>query len=201
MSIHIEKPKGDCWYNSYKDGDVCRDCPAGYYGNNCTDKCKHPTFGLLCLETCDCPVCNHIVGCISTVVNKDFFPENKTTKRPEKMTNARLMTREIIISTEQPNEDCLYNGYKDGDICRGCISTTENTDFVPENKETKRPGEMTNSTQIIKLIIITTGSVITVVLLFFILFTMRIYFTSANVNVNNYSFEDVQVDNVYAEIR
>lgn len=48
----------------------CSDCPAGYYGNNCTDKCKHPTFGLLCLETCDCPVCNHIVGCISTVVNK-----------------------------------------------------------------------------------------------------------------------------------
>nr|XP_034306588.1 cell death abnormality protein 1-like isoform X2 [Crassostrea gigas] len=214
-----EKPKGDCWYNSYKDGDVCRDCPAGYYGNNCTDKCKHPTFGLLCLETCDCPVCNHIVGCISTVVNKDFFPENKTTKRPEKMTNARLMTREIIISTDCPRG---YFGKNCTDKCKpptfgivcsetcdcpvchhilGCISTTENTDFVPENKETKRPGEMTNSTQIIKLIIITTGSVITVVLLFFILFTMRIYFTSANVNVNNYSFEDVQVDNVYAEIR
>lgn len=24
MSIHIEQPKGDCLYNSYKDGDVCR---------------------------------------------------------------------------------------------------------------------------------------------------------------------------------
>lgn len=75
------------------------------------------------------------------------------------------------------------------------------SDGGPENKETKRPGQMTNSTQMIKLIIISTGSVITVVLLFFILFTMRIYFTSANVNANSYSFEDVQVDNVYAEIR
>lgn len=24
MSLHIEQPKGDCLYNSYKDGDVCR---------------------------------------------------------------------------------------------------------------------------------------------------------------------------------
>lgn len=45
------------------------DCPAGYYGKNCTDKCNNHTFGLLCLETCDCPVCHHIVGCVSTTVN------------------------------------------------------------------------------------------------------------------------------------
>lgn len=44
------------------------DCPAGYFGYNCTDKCKHPTFGFLCLQSCHCPVCHHVVGCVSTTV-------------------------------------------------------------------------------------------------------------------------------------
>lgn len=73
----------------------------------------------------------------------DFFPENKTTKRPEKMTTARLMTREIIIST---------------------------------------------------------GTVIAIVLLIVILFTIRNDFTSANVNGYCHCRENVQVDNVYSEI-
>lgn len=45
------------------------ECPAGTFGINCTEKCKHPTFGVLCSETCDCPVCHHIVGCMSTPEN------------------------------------------------------------------------------------------------------------------------------------
>lgn len=69
------------------------------------------------------------------------------------------------------------------------------SDFVPE-----RPEQMTNSTQMIKSIIISIGAVITVLLLFFILSTLRICFTSANVNVNSYNCEDAEVDNVYAEI-
>lgn len=36
---------------------------------NCTDKCQHPTFRFLYLQSCDCPVCHHIVGCVSTTIN------------------------------------------------------------------------------------------------------------------------------------
>lgn len=74
------------------------------------------------------------------------------------------------------------------------------SDFVPENDISNRPEQMTNSTHMIKLIIISSGAVITVVLLIFILLTMRNGFTSANENVNSHDCEDVQVDNVYAEI-
>lgn len=74
------------------------------------------------------------------------------------------------------------------------------SDFVPKNKTTDRPELMKNSTQMIKLIIISTGSVMTAVLLIAILFTMCKGFSSANVCVNSYGCENVQVDNVYSEI-
>uniref|UniRef100_A0A8W8LT94 Uncharacterized protein n=1 Tax=Magallana gigas TaxID=29159 RepID=A0A8W8LT94_MAGGI len=91
MSIYIEKTNEDCIFNSYKEGDVCKDCPAGYFGKNCTEKCKPPTFGFLCLQSCDCPVCHHVVGCVSTTVRKDFVPKIKTTERPQLITNSTQM--------------------------------------------------------------------------------------------------------------
>lgn len=59
------------WFQIYLDRFFfhCLDCPAGYFGNNCTDKCIHPTFGILCSEICDCSDCHHIIGCISNAVN------------------------------------------------------------------------------------------------------------------------------------
>lgn len=78
------------------------------------------------------------------------------------------------------------------------------SDFAPENKTTKlpekRPEQMENSAQMIKLIIISTGAVITVVLLIVILLTMRHGFFSANVNVNSHGCENVEGDTVYSEI-
>lgn len=74
------------------------------------------------------------------------------------------------------------------------------SDFVPKIKTTERPQLITNSTQMIKLIIISTGSGITVVILIVILFTICKGFTSANVCVNSNSCGNVQVDNVYSEI-
>lgn len=56
-----------CSTNFYKDGNDCKECPAGYYSDNCTDVCPAPLYGLLCGQTCDCLSCHHIYGCSSTL--------------------------------------------------------------------------------------------------------------------------------------
>lgn len=48
------------------DNDVLKflDCPAGYFGNGCTEKCVLPSFGRACSDTCNCSFCHHVFGCI-----------------------------------------------------------------------------------------------------------------------------------------
>ncbi|XP_052677351.1 uncharacterized protein LOC128158523 [Crassostrea angulata] len=55
-----------CSINYYQDGDVCTECPAGYYGVNCIQICPPLYYGILCLQKCDCSTCHHVHGCIST---------------------------------------------------------------------------------------------------------------------------------------
>ena len=40
-------------------------CPPGYYGNNCSGQCPFPSFGLKCLEECNCSQseCDPEFGC------------------------------------------------------------------------------------------------------------------------------------------
>ena len=40
-------------------------CPPGYYGNNCSVQCPFPSFGLKCLEECNCShsECDPDLGC------------------------------------------------------------------------------------------------------------------------------------------
>lgn len=42
------------------------ECPAGYFGKNCSILCIPPDYGCSCTQQCSCPVCHHIVGCIFT---------------------------------------------------------------------------------------------------------------------------------------
>lgn len=57
------------------------DCPVGYFGESCTDKCTPPIYGELhvCSDGCDCTLCHHIFGWNETgettgktFKNKDF---------------------------------------------------------------------------------------------------------------------------------
>lgn len=59
---------------------------------------------------------------------------------------------------------------------------------------------MTTARLMTQEMIISTGTVIAIVLLIVILFTIRNDFTSANVNGYCHCRENVQVDNVYSEI-
>eukprot|EP00105_Crassostrea_gigas_P043008 XP_019927156.1 PREDICTED: multiple epidermal growth factor-like domains protein 10 [Crassostrea gigas] len=91
---NIKEVTKHCLYGQYKDGEVCKECPAGYTGVNCSQKCTPPSYGVLCSENCTCSYCHHEVGCMS----------NPKVNGPE---------RKI---------DCLYNQYKDGNICKGCLA-------------------------------------------------------------------------------
>ena len=41
------------------------ECPIGYIGLRCSQRCPTPKYGRLCLSTCSCPAeqCNAITGC------------------------------------------------------------------------------------------------------------------------------------------
>lgn len=77
----------------------------------------------------------------------------------------------------------------------------QTTELKTIKRQGKQPENMFNSAKIINLIIISTGVVLTVVLLTLISCTYYKGFTSANVNGNNPDCQHVQeMDTVYAEI-
>ena len=50
--------------------DLFLDCSAGFFGDNCSESCPFPQYGLLCNETCDCSnsSCHQIYGCRTTTL-------------------------------------------------------------------------------------------------------------------------------------
>nr|XP_022291110.1 cell death abnormality protein 1-like [Crassostrea virginica] len=54
----------DCEWSSKENR--CKDCPAGFYGLNCSLKCRYPNYGIDCQKDCSqCgeKLCNFISGC------------------------------------------------------------------------------------------------------------------------------------------
>lgn len=43
----------------------CKDCPPGYLGRNCSDRCRYPSYGMECQKSCDCEerFCDIATGC------------------------------------------------------------------------------------------------------------------------------------------
>lgn len=77
----------------------------------------------------------------------------------------------------------------------------QTTELKTIKRKGKQPENMLNSAKMANLIIISTGSVITVVLLTLISCTYRKGCSSVNVNGNNHASQNVQeMDTVYAEI-
>nr|XP_034307274.1 uncharacterized protein LOC117682853 isoform X2 [Crassostrea gigas] len=93
---------GGCPYNKLKDGDECKDCPAGYFGHNCSDMCTQPSYGIQCGQKCNCTACHHIFGCYLTTE----FPELGQTTVTVKHTHSKEL-RSVKNTTHQKQQELL----------------------------------------------------------------------------------------------
>lgn len=209
LTKHLTEETEDCLVNYFKVEDKCKECPIGYFGNNCSQKCIPPTYGVLCGKECtNCSSCHHELGCNST-------PEFK-----------RL---EQNITTKIVSNNCLLNEYKDGNTCKecpagyfglncsqtcvlpsygiacsetcnitclichhvqGCISSLEST-------ETISTGNRIFLTQV-NLIILLIGGTITVVLLMLIFYTIRRHRSFVKSNCNDLSSPNIHgIETIY----
>lgn len=61
------------------------DCPAGFYGTNCSEVCPTPYYGNGCIKKCECSPCHHIHGCISLTTM-----HGKHAKQMDMINNSRV---------------------------------------------------------------------------------------------------------------
>ncbi|XP_056011807.1 multiple epidermal growth factor-like domains protein 10 [Ostrea edulis] len=60
-----EDKKFPCCTNYFPVEGVCKACPPGLFGNNCSVPCPHPSYGIRCMGVCKCDrsLCDVITGC------------------------------------------------------------------------------------------------------------------------------------------
>uniref|UniRef100_A0A8W8LX44 Uncharacterized protein n=1 Tax=Magallana gigas TaxID=29159 RepID=A0A8W8LX44_MAGGI len=91
----------DCIYNFFLNGTVCQECPAWYFGKNCSMQCIPPDYGCSCTQQCSCPVCHHILGCIFTTksVSTDLEYKKEGNAEPQgtSCTNSQSVSTNLII--------------------------------------------------------------------------------------------------------
>lgn len=46
------------------------ECPAGYYGTNCSKVCLASYYGIRCVTKCECSPCHHVYGCMLMTTDK-----------------------------------------------------------------------------------------------------------------------------------
>ncbi|XP_062594221.1 uncharacterized protein LOC134255727 [Saccostrea cucullata] len=67
----------------------CSACEPGLWGNNCSDVCVYPFFGLTCLQKCECDkhLCDPVTGCREESTTKDI---TKTTASVTEMNSINI---------------------------------------------------------------------------------------------------------------
>eukprot|EP00105_Crassostrea_gigas_P043211 XP_019927359.1 PREDICTED: uncharacterized protein LOC105339294 [Crassostrea gigas] len=68
----------------------CLPCDEGYYGSNCSSKCRFPMYGVNCMSNCNCSAinCHHVYGCVKSeeanVTTTDYLDELTLLSEKEK---------------------------------------------------------------------------------------------------------------------
>nr|XP_022302681.1 protein draper-like [Crassostrea virginica] len=168
-----------CLSNYQLNGDVCTECPAGYYDVNCSVPCPPPTYGSNCAEQCSCSSisCHHVYGCNVTADCPVGYYGDNCSFSCLAPTNGNSCAEKCSCS----NASCQY--------VHGCNLTTECRDEYGGQQNcskhifTKNPGTPSNEeekeendhivSKYIKILIITFG-ILTLTLLL-LLITREIY--------------------------
>ncbi|XP_062595825.1 uncharacterized protein LOC134257200 [Saccostrea cucullata] len=166
---------GECCYNSYRDGNNCKECPPGYFGFNRSQICPEQTYGTLCSQHCsNCKICNHVYGCTLTT---EHIKSGVSRKRSSSTRPATA----IMASMSSKNSSDMFE------------IESSNLIYLNTNKT------LTKSN--LAIIIYTTGSFISFIILLIIVREIRnfckILFPPANKNV----IQNIDVvDNIYSEV-
>ncbi|XP_034306494.2 multiple epidermal growth factor-like domains protein 10 [Magallana gigas] len=177
-----------CLFNQYKYGNDCKDCPAGYFGNGCTEKCVLPSFGRACSDTCNCSFCHHVFGCILSSEFKEcpagYFRHNCSDKCP-------WPTYGVWCNRTCPCVIC--------DHILGCVTTTEAPGEVSESQNEKEIVSAVKGISL-SLIILLVGGTITLVLIVLIFYTIWKHQSLVSTNHNGVDTRTIhEIEPVYHE--
>ncbi|XP_062595823.1 uncharacterized protein LOC134257198 [Saccostrea cucullata] len=164
-----------CCHNYFRDGNVCRECPPGYFGFNCSQICPELSYGHLCRLKCsNCTNCNHIYGCTQSTeyIKLDVSRKRSSSTRPANAIMSSMPSIDISDVLEKENSSVIsLNG-------------------------NKTPPEFH-----LRIIIYTTGSLISFVLILIIVREIsnssKILFPPTNTNKPHNSGV---VENIYSEV-
>uniref|UniRef100_A0A8W8LTU3 TNFR-Cys domain-containing protein n=1 Tax=Magallana gigas TaxID=29159 RepID=A0A8W8LTU3_MAGGI len=125
------------------------DCPVGYFGVNCSDKCTPPSYGVHCSQVCECSPCDHAFGCILNTESQETEP---TTAVKHKSSLKLHIVKDI---TNQKTQD-------------------ETTTYIPNGRMEVTPTQIPKK-DITPVIIIFIGSFICLVLVFELRREIKLY--------------------------
>ncbi|XP_056020590.1 uncharacterized protein LOC125664814 [Ostrea edulis] len=92
---------GYVWNSDVRE---CQECLPGYFGINCSQQCRFPSYGGECQNICSCEPasCHHAIGCkemnnksIPKVQEKDDITQTEKTEQEKETTNIGASTQSV----------------------------------------------------------------------------------------------------------
>ncbi|XP_056000575.1 uncharacterized protein LOC125657058 [Ostrea edulis] len=192
---NITEDAPGCCVNFYRVNNFCQECRPGFIGYNCESACPYPWYGQLCIYRCQCPEseCNHQYGCAPSTspayrgISTDtiswssdeatLMSSTSTVKVKEKTAQERFESRTVHYFTSLASTVKVKEKTTQIVLCKDTSSELDNT------------------------IIITSGALISLVLILMIIWEICRYRTFLGLRpMNDVSYRIHEVNDIYIEI-
>ncbi|XP_062608137.1 uncharacterized protein LOC134269985 isoform X2 [Saccostrea cucullata] len=157
--------RGECCTNFYPSNGECIACPAGSYGDNCSTTCPYPSYGENCGHQCDCSPgeeCSPFKGCVKITTAPPPSTANHRNSNTESIPNISIKPGKDKKSTQNFKAETKHVT-DNSKINLEIRSTVSHGDFVKTTTETTSGNSQT------MLVIIITGSVLSLFLIIIII--------------------------------